>query len=463
MKKELVLGNGRDLGTVALVAGLCGMYAGVLVSASSILASLDQNDSGALGLTLQIVALVFNLIAIYVAAVVITNAVDTVLAGRLRHLALLRLLGARSHELRQVVMRATGAIGLVAAVIGAVLGVAITWIARVLLVHNGTLPPLDYPVTSPVLILPMLTIGGVALICGRVGSRRVLTVTPAEAMTETAAETPTLRRGVARKVFAVLVMATGGLILLLAAWTGEHYAGYGFLLAFVGAITLTTGLLIGARFVVPWLVATTGRLLGDSPASRIARRNAVLDPARTTRSTMGLLLGVAIVTTIAAGTGALQQAVDGWHQLTPADQVLAHQVLSVAGNVTSGIVIVSCLISIIGFISTMSLTVIQRRRELGLLRAVGFTTSQVRSMITRESAALAGTAVLCGLLLGVLLGSVGAQSLVGLQTNGFVWGTPWPFLAVVAAAGVALVLVAALPPARRATGVPVVAALRIDS
>lgn len=462
MKRELVLGSGRDLGTIGLVAGLCGLYAGVLVSASAVLATLGNNP-GNLGFTLQIASLVFNLIAIYVAAVVITNAVDTVLAGRLRQLALLRLLGARSADLRRVVMRSTGLIGLLAALVGAVVGVVITAVTRVVLVGRGTIPSHDYPLTSSFLVVPVAVIAIVALVCGWRGSRRVLTVTPAEAMTGVSAPPPaSLRESRLRKAFALLVMAAGALLLLGAAWTGEHYAGYGFLLAFFGATTFTTGLLIGARYVVPWLVSAAGRALGETPASRIARRNAVLDPQRTTRSTMGLVIGVAIVTTIASGMGALQQAVDGWTQLTPTDRVLAHQLLSMIASIMTGIVVVSCVISVIGFISTMSLTVIQRRREIGLLRAVGFTTTQVRSMITRESAALAGTAVLFGLILGVVFGSLGAQSLVGFQTNGFVWGTPWAFLATVGTVGVLLVLVSALPPARRATSVPVVAALRFD-
>ncbi|MFC6715553.1 FtsX-like permease family protein [Branchiibius cervicis] len=182
MKRELVLGSGRDLGTIGLVAALCGLYAGVLVSASAVLATLGD-DTGNLAFTLQIASLVFNLVAIYVAAVVITNAIDTVLAGRLQQLALLRLLGARSTDLRRVVMRSTGLIGLVAALGGAALGVAITAAARVVLVARGTLPSRDYPLTSVVLIVPIAVVAVVALICGWRGSRRVLSVTPAEAMT----------------------------------------------------------------------------------------------------------------------------------------------------------------------------------------------------------------------------------------------------------------------------------------
>ena len=93
------------------------------------------------------------------------------------------------------------------------------------------------------------------------------------------------------------------------------------------------------------------------------------------------------------------------------------------------VVVVSSLISAVGFVSTMSLTVIQRRREIGLLRALGLTRRQVSRMITLESAALSATAIAFGIALGLVFGSVGAQSLVGQFTPGFVWGCPggcWP-------------------------------------
>ena len=84
-------------------------------------------------------------------------------------------------------------------------------------------------------------------------------------------------------------------------------------------------------------------------------------------------------------------------------------------------------------------------------------------MITLEAAALSGTAVVFGIALGVVFGSLGAQSLVGSMTEGFVWGLPWSILAVIAARGVALVLASARPPARRAIRVSPIEALRVPA
>ena len=90
------------------------------------------------------------------------------------------------------------------------------------------------------------------------------------------------------------------------------------------------------------------------------------------------------------------------------------------------VVVVSSAIAAVGFVSTMSLGVIQRTREIGLLRALGFTGGQVRTMITKESVALSATAVTFGMALGLVYGALGAQSLVGFETDGFVWGVPGP-------------------------------------
>ena len=84
-------------------------------------------------------------------------------------------------------------------------------------------------------------------------------------------------------------------------------------------------------------------------------------------------------------------------------------------------------------------------------------------MVTKESVALSASAVLFGIALGLLYGTMGAQSLVGGQTTGIVWGLPLPALATITLAGLVLVLAASRGPARRAVSVTPVEALRIDA
>ncbi|MFC7486910.1 FtsX-like permease family protein [Knoellia sp. CPCC 206453] len=463
MRRNLTLGSLRELGTVGLVAGLCGAYAAILIMTSSILTTLSTESGGAMSLMLGIVAGVFILIALYVGAVVIVNAVDTVISGRLRHIALLRLLGARGRQLRTSVMRGTATVGAVGALTGVVGGTLLTHLARAILVARETLPEAAYRWVDPQLLAAFGAITISATVAGWLGSRRVLQVTPAAALAGAAAYSPAPRKSsVIRVILATLGIVGGLLVLTLGALLGESEPGVGFVLAFFGAAGSGTGLLIGARFVIPRVVATFSRLLGNDPASVVARRNALLDPLRTTRSTMGLVIGVTLVTTFASGMSALRSSVTSW-EMDPAQAAQADQALAVTSTILICIIVISAIIAAVGFVSTMSLTVIQRHREIGLLRSLGFTRRQVRTMITKESVALSASAVLFGIVLGLVYGSAGAQALIGGPTEGFVWGMPLTVLLVIAAAGAALVLVASQGPARRAVAVAPVEALRIDA
>jgi putative ABC transport system permease protein len=118
----------------------------------------------------------------------------------------------------------------------------------------------------------------------------------------------------------------------------------------------------------------------------------------------------------------------------------------------------------VGVVNALSLSVLQRRRELGLLRALGFSARQIRRMVLAESAQIALTAIVIGLALGTLYGWIGAQSLLGSIPGGglVVPVLPWSYLVTVAAGGALLAVLAAVPPTRRATAVSPVAALAVD-
>ncbi|WP_446665630.1 FtsX-like permease family protein [Flexivirga sp. B27] len=465
MRRDLVLGSPRELGTVALVAGLSGAYAGALLTCSSLISAVNEGTGGAVKILLAVVATVFIGMALYVAAVVISAGVTTVIAGRLQHIATLRLLGAKSSDLRRSVGRSTARICFAGSLIGAVSATLATDLVRVVLVHQGHLPgDVHYPWFTPGVLVAVVAITAVSAIAGWIGSRRVLEVSPAQAMAGTAGarqDTRALSR--LRSVCSMLLIVVGLGLFALAMELGERGGASGFFTVFVAACTTSTGLLLGARSVLPWAVGRLGQLLGRDAASTIARRNAVADPSRTTQSTLGLFVGVTLVTTIASGTSALQGAVDSWQDLSAHQRDVAHSMLSIASTVTITVGVVSSLIAAVGFVSTMSLTVIQRRRELGLLRALGFTGSQVRRMITQESVAMSAAATSAGIGVGLLYGSASAQALVGVETDGFVWGLPWLVLVAIVLASVALILVASQPPARRAIATSPVTALRVDA
>ena len=466
---SVVVGSAGDLRAVGLVAGLTSCYATVLVVASSFLNTVAVSASGSsAGVLLAVVSLVFVLIALYVATVVIINCVDTVIAGRLRRIALLRLLGASSRALRSAVVRSTGIAGAVGAVASSVIGFVVAQSGRLVLVADGTMPDLDYRwIDGGLLVMlggALAAITAAAMAAGWVGSRPVLAVTPAEAMSTSQATLPVRpRASLTRAMVSVALLVSGGGLLVAAMLLGEAGSAAGFLFAFFGAAISASGVLVGARLVIPRVVAGFSLVLGRAPAGVLARRNAIKDPLRTTRSTLGLVIGVCLVTTIAAGMNALQTSVNSWQGLSAAQREQTHAALSMVTAILIAIIAISSIIAAVGFISTMSLTVVQRRREFGLLRALGFTRRQVAAMITMESFALSIAGILFGLALGVCYGTAGAQSLIGALSPGFIWGIPVTVLIAVGVAGFALVMIAARVPAQRAVRVSPIDALRVDA
>ncbi len=460
--RSLVMGSLRERGTITLVAGLSGFYAAALIMGASMLQATSEEGGGAVSVVLSLVASVFIGIALYVAAVVISGCVATVIAGRLQQIATLRLLGADTATLRRDVRRSCASAGAIGGLAGIVIGTLTADIARIWLVARHTLPVADYPSIDPRSLVAWVAIVGCAAVAGYLGSRKVLQVNPAQAMTGVLDVHAAAGTSRVRAAFTALLMVPGLGLMALAARLGEQNSDKGFFVAFLGCVLVGTAVLVGANFIVPRLVALFGRLLGGDAAAEVARRNAVADPARTTRATVGLVMGVALVTTFASGMQALQDSIRVW-DLPPAEAEQARQVMSMTTTVLICIVVISSIIAAVGFVSTMSLLVIQRRREIGLLRALGFTSRQVATMITKEALALGATAVLFGVALGVCFGSLGAQSLMGGMTPGFVWGLPAPLLGIIVGCSVVLVLVAALPPARRALAITPVQALRVEA
>ena len=362
----------------------------------------------------------------YVAAVVIVNAVDTVLAGRLPQIALLRLLGARASSLRSAAMRGVAVVGAIGAVGGAAVGTVAADVLRVVLVHQGHLEDTRYPVTSAWLVVPVLTITAASALAGRIGSRQVLAVSPAAAMGGPTSTTSGARRTSRRRLlWSTLLVVTGVLLLLLAMVLGESGSLAGFLVAFLGSVTASTGLLVGARLDHPRPGRAHQPPARPHPGSAPRRpqrgqgppADHALDDGARDRGDPGddVRLGADRPPAVRALLAGSQRGPGGARP----------ELLTTITQVLVAMVVISSLISAVGFVSTMSLTVIQRRREIGLLRALGLTRRHVSRMITLESAALSATAIAFGIALGVVFGSVGTQSLVGPMTAGFAWGLPW--------------------------------------
>jgi putative ABC transport system permease protein len=118
-------------------------------------------------------------------------------------------------------------------------------------------------------------------------------------------------------------------------------------------------------------------------------------------------------------------------------------------NFITGLLMLSVLIAVLGIINTLALSVIERTRELGLLRAVGLQRRQLKRMIRVESIAIAVFGALLGLAVGLGFGwaLVSALHDEGISEFAVPWARIVEVLVVAALAGV---LAAALPARRGA-------------
>jgi putative ABC transport system permease protein len=132
------------------------------------------------------------------------------------------------------------------------------------------------------------------------------------------------------------------------------------------------------------------------------------------------------------------------------------QVNQILGLVTA-LLALSIIIALFGIVNTLALSIFERTRELGLLRAVGMSRRQVRSMIRGESVIIAVLGAVLGLVVGMLFGWAVVTDLESQGINEIVI-PGGQLLVYVVLAGIAGV-VAAVFPARRAARLDVLAAI----
>ncbi|MER6959767.1 ABC transporter permease [Streptomyces sp. NPDC000618] len=120
------------------------------------------------------------------------------------------------------------------------------------------------------------------------------------------------------------------------------------------------------------------------------------------------------------------------------------------------------LIALLGIANTLTLAIHERTRELGLLRAVGQTRSQLRAMVRWESVLVAAFGTAGGLVLGAFLGWVLVRASDGASDSAFAFVAPPVQLVVVALVGVAAGALAGLRPARRAARLDVLRAIAAE-
>jgi putative ABC transport system permease protein len=129
-------------------------------------------------------------------------------------------------------------------------------------------------------------------------------------------------------------------------------------------------------------------------------------------------------------------------------------------NLVTSLLLFAIVIALFGIVNTLALSVLERVRELGLLRAVGATRRQVRSMIRWEAVIIAVLGAMLGLVLGIFFGWAMSRALANQGFSEFAIPASQLVLYVVAAAVAGIV--AAILPGRRAARVDMLRAITTE-
>ena len=230
-------------------------------------------------------------------AFVILNTLSITVAQRSREFATLRTLGASRRQVMRSVVLEGLIVGLLASVIGLLLGVGIAKGMSSLFAAMGVdLPKSGTVMQSRTVIVSLLTGTIVTLVASIVPALRATRVPPISAVREGATAETSSRPG--RKPYAGIAVVGVSLALIAAGLFGGVMLALTFS---VGVLALFVGIaMLAPRMMKPLvtLVGLPAARFGGSPG-RLARDNALRNPGRTASTAAALMIGLALVTVVA--------------------------------------------------------------------------------------------------------------------------------------------------------------------
>lgn len=279
--------------------------------------------------------LAFAAVAVGVAAMVIANTFEVLVAQRTKALALLRCGGATKAQIRRSVLIEAAVLGVVASVVGIALGHALGyagfWWVSTQSAGAATLGSME--VNLPAILVP-LVVGLVVTVLAALGPARAATrVSPVAALRPTTVD-PVRTKGVLRKVVGLTLLILGAVMLFFPTAMVYGYRadddlsglidllGVLLLMGVAGGLLLVAGFLVMAVYMVPQMVAVLGWLAAlvvpkkSKATVRLATANATRNPRRTAATTSALVIGVGLVTLMATGAASgratIENSLDGF-------------------------------------------------------------------------------------------------------------------------------------------------------
>ena len=261
----------------------------------------------------------FGILAMLVAALVIANTFQVLVAQRRRTLALLRTIGANKGQLYVSVLFEAGLLGLIASMLGVGLGIGLMAALCQSGLMKATGMTMRLVLSWPAFVVP-IAFGVVMTVIASLGSARSATaVTPLEALRPIEL-TDTRRAGKIRAILAGLLVLVGIGLAAFSAWQmNEKIAGHDsladkqypmvLLAAIAGCALIFLGLVLSAAFWLPVLMRGVGALVAFAgPSAKVAHANIQKNPRRVAATGAALLIGVTLV--IATGAASAKQTMN---------------------------------------------------------------------------------------------------------------------------------------------------------
>lgn len=489
------------LGALAIAVSVAFIVAGTLASQAFVASIVKQSGGDAelqdLGPLLNVL-LALMAVVLVAATFVIANSFAAAAAARRREIALLRLLGARTTQVRAAAFAESALVGGVGIVAGLALGSSTGWAVGEFL---------GVPKWPSARLLVVATVLGfiVTVVSAWAPARSAATVPPIEAL-RGAALAPVEPVPKTRAALAI------PLVILLALSIQVPLAGaiFGGLFGFLALVVLG-----------PWISTKLAAFLvrGSSSTAQLARGNITRNPRRSARTASALMLGVALATAgIAMATlfgnvnefearyrvavvapvvtdellaavdavsgvesvtaqsasfadvwvaqdadtdavreqvGTAIAAFPGARLATAADYAERNSFATAMGWGLGLMSAMALVVGVIGVVNAVVLGVWERRQELAVLRAVGFTRGQLRSLVLREALGLS----MIGVAFGVGLAAVTIYGVLGVASVLFVPFISWWLIALINLGIIAIAVIAAWWPAEDAAATPPARAL----
>ncbi|MEU3949246.1 ABC transporter permease [Streptomyces sp. NPDC029526] len=160
----------------------------------------------------------------------------------------------------------------------------------------------------------------------------------------------------------------------------------------------------------------------------------------------------------------LETALEPYPQVRARDQAdykeLVHDQIAVLLYLVYALLGLAIVIAVMGVVNTLALSVVERTREIGLLRAIGLSRRQLRRMVRLESVVIAVFGAVLGLALGLVWG-VCVQRVLALEGL-TAFAVPWTTIVAVVVGSALIGVAAALLPALRASRMNVLEAIAHD-